>query len=63
MVNVTRNCDICGKCYIKINVKYKVKGSMKCFGLHGWREADICDDCIDIIKKLVEEKQRVTHEN
>ena len=57
MINVTRSCDICGKNYVKIRVKYKTKGLIKCFGLHGWREADICDNCVDTIKKLVKEKQ------
>lgn len=63
MINVTRSCDICGKNYVKINVKYKTKGLIKRFGLQGWQEADICDCCIDTIKKLVEEKQELTHEN
>ena len=57
MVNVIRTCDICGKDRVRINVKYKVKGLRKGFGLHNWCDADICDDCIDTIRKAAREKR------
>lgn len=56
MVNVIRTCDICGKDYVRINVKYKVKGLRKDFGLRNWCDADISDYCINEIRKTIREK-------
>lgn len=55
MINITRTCDICGKDYVKINVKYKVKELLQCF--RDWEHVDICDNCIDEIRKAVREKR------
>ena len=61
MINVTRRCDICKRDYTAINVKYKAKGLIRrVFGK--WEEADICDDCIDEIRKAVREKKEVKHD-
>ena len=57
MLSVTRTCDICGEDRVRINVKYKVKGLRKGFGLHSWSDADICDNCINEIRKTVREKR------
>lgn len=55
MINITRTCDICGKDSVKINVKYKTRGLLQ--GFRDWECVDICDNCIDEIRKAVREKR------
>ena len=64
MVNIMRTCDICGKAAeISLNVKYKVKAKRRWFRVRvwikdeSWDEADICDDCMNEIRKAVRKKR------
>lgn len=48
--------EACGEERVKINIKYKTKGSMINI-FRNWHNADICDGCIDKIRKAAREKR------